>query len=244
MIPVHSFLAVAGLALVHLFAGKMRFLDVIPRSRFLSFASGISVAYVFVHLLPELHEAQTVLVEAGGEALEFLQHHVYLVALAGLTVFYGMERAAELSRLRRRREDARDCTSPAVFWLHMVSFAFFNALIGYLLVQWEPQGFIRISLFFLAMALHFAVNDYGLRQHHKDLYRRRGRWILAGTVFLGWGLGLAVEVSDAALALPLAFVAGGVVLNVLKEELPKERESNFWAFGLGVILYAALLVAL
>jgi hypothetical protein len=244
MLPLRSFLAVTGLALVHLLAGKMRFLDVIPRSRFLSFASGMSVAYVFVRLLPELHEAQEVLVEAGGEALAFLRHHVYLLALLGLTVFYGLERAAEVSRVRRRHEEAEDCTSPQVFWLHMVSFAFFNALIGYLMIQWEVHGFGWMAVFFLAMALHFVVNDYGLRQHHKDLYGRRGRWILAATVYVGWILGLTVQVSEALVALPLAFVAGGVVLNVLKEELPKERESSFGWFALGVFLYAALLLAL
>ena len=40
-----------------------------------------------------------------------------------------------------------------------------------------------------------------------------------------------------------AFLAGGIVLNVLKEELPEQRESHFWAFALGTGLYAALLLA-
>ncbi len=44
-----------SLAAIHVFAGKLRFLDVTPRSRWLSAASGISVAYVFVHVLPELN---------------------------------------------------------------------------------------------------------------------------------------------------------------------------------------------
>ena len=48
----------AALGLVHLGAGKLRFLDSVPRSRWLSFASGISVAYVFAHLLPEVAEGQ------------------------------------------------------------------------------------------------------------------------------------------------------------------------------------------
>ena len=41
-----------------------------------------------------------------------------------------------------------------------------------------------------------------------------------------------------------AFQAGGVVMNVLKEELPEERESRFWAFALGAALYSAVLLAL
>lgn len=49
---------VANFVLVHLFAGKLRFLDGTPRSRWLSFAGGISVAYVSVHVFPELAETQ------------------------------------------------------------------------------------------------------------------------------------------------------------------------------------------
>ena len=39
-----------------------------------------------------------------------------------------------------------------------------------------------------------------------------------------------------------AFLAGGVTLNVLKEELPEERQSRFWPFLLGAAGYAALLL--
>lgn len=55
---------------------------------------------------------------------------------------------------------------------------------------------------------------------------------------------MATELGEAALALLFAFLAGGVVLNVLKEELPEERESRFGAFALGLAAYAALLLAL
>jgi hypothetical protein len=33
-------------------------------------------------------------------------------------------------------------------------------------------------------------------------------------------------------------------MNVLKEELPEERESRFWAFALGAALYTMLLLAM
>jgi hypothetical protein len=93
------------------------------------------------------------------------------------------------------------------------------------------------------MGLHFFVNDYGLRQHHKQRYHRFGRWILAAAVLGGWALGAATEVSEALLVLLIAFLGGGVILNVLKEELPEERESRFWPFALGAVAYTALLVA-
>lgn len=232
------------LALVHIFSGKLRFLDVTPRSIWLSGASGVSVAYVFVHILPELSESQETINRVLDEGLAFLEHHVYLIALLGLAVFYGLERAAEVSRQRNRKAGEGDVTSSGVFWLHISSFAVYNALIGYLLLHREQPSIQSLLFFFFAMALHFVVNDYGLREHHKNAYDRIGSWILAAAIIVGWVIGSGTEISEAAIALLFAFLAGGVVLNVLKEELPEERQSCFWAFALGTGIYAALLLAL
>lgn len=227
-------------ALAHLFAGKLRFLEGIPRSRWLSAAGGISVAYVFIHLLPELSEGQAVVAGMGWSFLTAIEHHVYLVALIGLALFYGLERAA--LRSRNHRKGGVTETSVPVFWLHMVSFALYNVLIGYLLLHREEHGLAALAWYAVAMALHFVVNDFGLREHHKQHYRRRGRWILAAAVLGGWAAGLAFDVPEAAVSVLFAFLTGGVVLNVLKEELPEDRKSRFWAFALGCFGYAALLL--
>jgi hypothetical protein len=239
-------LAVGVFVLVHLFAGRLHLLEGIPRSRWLSLAGGISVAYVFVHLFPELEEAQRSLGDAAG-AIAFLEHHAYLLALLGLVVFYGLERAVKLSRGQRRESStaAESSESPVptgVFWLHLGSFAVYNALIGYLLVHREEQGVRALLLFSVAMALHFLVNDFGLREDHRASYRRLGRWLLAAAVLVGWLVGLSTEISEHATGALFAFLAGGVVLNVLKEELPEERRSRFSAFALGVAAYTLLLM--
>lgn len=244
MIVFASLVAVAVLAVLHLFASKLRFLDETPRSIWLSIAGGVSVAYVFVHLLPELGQAQEAVAEAMEGSLALLEHHVYLVALVGLAAFYGLERLATSSRRRQRKVGKGDSTSEGVFWLHISSFAVYNTLIGYLLLHRETPGLQSLFLFSLAMALHFLVTDHSLHEHHKGAYLRLGRWVLAGAVLLGWAIGLATEISEVALAVLIAFLAGGVVLNVLKEELPEERDSRFWAFALGATLYAAILLAL
>lgn len=98
-----SMVLIAVLASVHLFAGRLRFLDVTPRSRWLSAAGGISVAYVFIHILPDLAEEQETLREVAGESLAFIEYHIYLISLVGLAVFYGLERAAKASRRRHVR---------------------------------------------------------------------------------------------------------------------------------------------
>jgi hypothetical protein len=242
MSTIWSGLFAITLALTHIGAARLRFLRTPPRSRWLSFGSGVSVAYVFVHILPELSQSQETLQNTLDQSLAFLKHHVYLMALIGLAVFYGLERTASQSRQRNRATAQGDTTSTGVFWLHISSFAIYNALIGYLLLHREEPGLASLVFFAIAMGLHFIVNDYGLREHHKHTYDQIGRWILAIAIIVGWGLGSQTEISQAAIAVLFAFLAGGVVLNVLKEELPDERESKFWAFALGAAGYTALLL--
>lgn len=236
-----SLAAVVVLALVHLFASRLRFIDAIPRSRLLSFGGGISVAYVFVRILPVLDQGQETVERELGPSAGSLQYQNYLVALAGLTVFLGLERLVQRSRDRQRATRGEDRTSPAVFRLHIASFAVVNALFGYLLAERGVEGAQRLLLFATALGLYFLVNDYGLRQQHKDAYRYMGRWVLAAALLLGWGLRQLVAVPALVLAIVLAFLGGGVTFNILKEELPAERDSRFWAFALGAAAYAALL---
>ncbi|MEN9937354.1 MAG: hypothetical protein RLZZ387_3933 [Chloroflexota bacterium] len=242
MLPTVTLLGALGLALIHLFARRLRWLSSLPRSVWLSFAGGVSVAYVFVHLLPDLGEYQEAVAETG--VLAFLEHHVYLVALLGLAVFYGLERTALRSRRARKDAEGEDSTSAEVFWLHIASFAAYNALIGYLLVHREETEWLGLALFVIALGFHFVVNDVGLREHHKESYDRAGRWLLAAAVLVGWAVAQVVAFSPATVALLFAFLAGGVLLNVLKEELPEERASQFWPFAAGAAGYAAKLLLL
>ena len=236
-------LAVA-LAAIHVFANRLRGLGGVPRNVWLSMAGGASVAYVFVHILPELHHRGAVLQRVGNRVFGFLEHHVYLVALLGFTFFYGVEQFARRSRESDgdRVGGARTKTSTGVFWVHIGSFTAYNALIGYLLVHREQPGVESLLLFAAAMALHFVVNDFGLRDHHHEAYDRFGRWILAAGVVAGWALGSATAVGELAVNTLFAFLAGSVVLNVIKEELPEERDSRVWSFALGAGAYTAVLL--
>lgn len=236
-----AFGAALALAAVHLSAGKLRFLEGIPRNSWLSLAGGISVSYVFVHLLPELEERQDAVEETA--ALPWLESHVWLLALAGLAVFYGLEHLALSSRQRGDDEGAEDATGPAAFWVSIGAFALYNSLIGYLLLHREQEGPWALATFAVAMAVHFLITDFSLREHHKRRYAEVGRWLVSLALLAGWAVGLSLELSAAALAIPLAFLGGGIILNVLKEELPAERRSRFLPFLAGAAMYSSLLLA-
>jgi hypothetical protein len=235
--------AAVGLALVHLLADRVHSSNRQVRGRWLSFAGGTSVAFVFLHLIPELVRGQEAVAEKVGVLFGFLDEHVYLAALTGVVVYYGAEHAA-LRRTGRAERQARDRGgSDGFFWIHLALFAAFNALIGFLLVlESGRQDVIAFAILWIALALHLFTNDFALRDHHRSDYHRIGRWLLAGAVLAGWAVGSFLEIGEAAFVLPLAFAAGGITLNALKEELPAERESHFGAFVVGAVVYAALMV--
>ena len=129
-----------------------------------------------------------------------------------------------------------------MFALHVGSYAAYNLLFGVLLVDREDRSARGLALFAAAIALHFVVNDHGLRAHHPVLYPKFGP--LAGgprRCRSGWAVGAFVPVPEAALDGLLGFLIGGVLLNTFKEELPAERQSRYWAFAGGCGAYAAVL---
>ena len=207
------------MAAVHLLAGALRFLDGIPRSRWLSAAGGVSVAYVCLHLLPELDE--------GSEVAP-----VYEWVLAGLTVFYVLERSASLAGEEGSSRGGR------LFWVSISGYAVYNAMIGYTVNRRSD-----VIWYVLAMTVHFIVNDHGLRERYRRPYDAGGRWLLAGAVLAGGAAAHFTEVPEPIFASMLAFIGGGVILNVFKEELPGERESRLLPFLLGAAGFAALLRA-
>ncbi len=198
----------------------------------MSAAGGISIAYVFLHIKPEMHTLQQTLQE---ENITFLleDFHIYAAALFGLLLFYGLEKQA-----------AGKHEHTAVFWfrIHVAVFALYNALIGYLLVHGGQENTAELALYVFALSLHFISSDQALRDYHPDEYDHEGRWLLAGSVLAGYAAGLLGSVPPLIEALLFGTVAGALILTVLREELPSEKESHFLSFLAGALLYAALLV--
>jgi len=230
-------------AAIHMLIGHMSGLHGARRSGWLSFGGGVAVTYVFLHVLPGLTEHNEVLAH-GNEAVAFVADHiVYLLALLGLVVFYGLDRSVVVSRRTQRAAGAADVPVGAVFWIHIGAFAVYNVLIGYLLLNREDHSLYALGLYAVAMGLHFLTGDYGLFDHHKHLYQSRVRWIVSAALLGGWALGAVVELHDPTISIIFGFLSGGVIMNVIKEELPEDRESRFGPFALGCALYAVIVLA-
>jgi hypothetical protein len=206
-----------------------------------SAAAGISIAYVFVDLLPELAEQNRTLRAGAGEPLLFAEQRIYILALLSFVVMYGLEHIV-LTRREQRREGVARRQRDAVYWLHLVGFAAYSALIGYLLVEREERGLAALAVYAFAMAVHFLVVNHSLAEEHGEIYRGHGRWVLAASVLAGWLLGVTGQLSDTAFARLFALLAGGVVITSLRAELPDDRRGRFWPFCLAAIAFAVLLM--
>ena len=233
-----TFVLVLAFCAVHLFVGKLHFLDREPRSKWLSFA-----AYVFMHLIPEIGAHELTFKEATGLPAPLAGSLVYALALAGLALFYGIERRLATSRHLNIEEQRPDRPEAGAFWLHISATSLLMLVIGYLIIHREDNSLAGLGLYFIAMLLHLVTGDYGARRNHPERYDAAGRWVLVAASLAGWAIGLAFALPEVAIGGLFAFLGGAIILVVMKEELPEERQSYFLPFLFGVCLYAALAVA-
>jgi len=240
-----TLITVVALAIVHVYAGTVQALGHRWGARALSAASGISVAYVFLDLLPSLAEQQALLNQIGW--FSGLDRHVYILALLGLTVSLWVETASRQSRRRHRAAGEPDQTGTGTFWLSIISFMVLNAAIGYAVGSPGDEAVEPLWLFGVAMGLHFLANDHSLVEHHGERYRHIGRWLLVAGLIAGWLIGIVpgVEIRAEVLALVLAYIAGGTIMNILRHELPDtDRTGDVAAFVIGAAVYGVLLLSL
>ena len=229
------------LAVLHLAAPRIRRLPFVPERATGSFAGGLAVAYVFLHLLPEIAEGNESIGKALSRVIEptpLLDLGIFLVALAGFAAFYGLERLAD-----RQPDPAGGASTPAgVYRLHLGSFLVYNALITYTMALRLRTGIAFAVLFTVAMGLHFVLTDRSLEEHYPRRFAGAGRLALAAALIVGWALAAAfAPTSPVLVAVLTALLGGSILLNVFKEELPSTGRSSYGWFMVGLAVYAGLL---
>ena len=219
-------------------ARPLRFFFRDPRS-LISFGAGMSAAYVFVHLMPELHHARQSFAESASMVLRYQGMGIYLVALVGFLLFYALGEVIERLKTTSDLEEV----GPA-FRLHLGGLAAYVGLMAYLLVNNLEEKPTSILLYALAIACHFRAMDFSLREEYGAAYEKYGRPLLAGMCLLGWGLGQWIALPLYVLSLLVAFISGAIIMNNSIMELPAGKDGRVIPFVLGGILYGLLLIPL
>ena len=211
------------------------------QQRLASVGGGAGLAYVFLHLLPELASGGSELSEARG-LIDYVptplaEALLFLVALGGVLLVFS------LNVLMKQREGA----PPFAVWLQLFNVAAINYLYAYSLPSLITTGIGYGVLFTVAISAHVLLMDRYAAVHHPQRFRRRNRWMGSAALVLGYLHALLFHPVDAVtLAVATAFLGGGLLMGVFREELPDPSQARLpWLLvgcgGMGLLLLLPLL---
>lgn len=203
-------------------------------SRWLDASAGTALAYVFAHLLPKLASSQEKFTGVPvSEAAGYLRNHMYLVALAGLVCVYWLQETTERVAASEESKVGGMHWAP---WLLIGGYGLYFLQVGYLLADMPRPEPISYMLIGLVLSLHVLGIVHGLRSMNPQRYRNVLRWVYPATTLSGWLIG-ALTVLPATIVLFFsAFIAGGIIIIAIREELPTRHHSSFATFFVSVCL--------
>lgn len=212
-----------------------------------SFSAGASVAYIFIHLAPELEKANEVFArEMDHLGHPFIGQGINIATLAGFIFFYGLEQA--IMGIKKRKGETAQMLEREKnvlgFRLSLAAFGLYALLVSYLLLHSLEEGEVRLGLYALAMGFHFLSVGHSLQQEYGSLYRHRGAPLLGLCSLGGWAAGKLIMIPVSAIAVLLGLIAGGVIVNTMIMELPREKEGHFLPFLAGALSYSIMLLFL
>ena len=210
------------LVLVHLGVGVYHPLMSRISDKINPLCSGMVLSYVFVYLMPEI-----------GEGEDKLGLFAFIIVLGGYVLYYFLH-------THFGKAPGRETISYNMKLLGVWCYSFI-IVIG--MPETFSQSSMHLALMTLAIALHLVHMDYELSIEYQEQFNRMGRYVLATAPVLGLFVRWFMLPDSEMLAhLLTSILAGSIIYNAMKRELPTQNRSSLaWFLG-GVIIYTGLLV--
>lgn len=192
------------------------------KMKFISFAAGVSVSYIFLIMLPEIY--------IGAMTINRL---LFLAVLFGFGVFHIIEKYIR-----------QNFTGPALRKEHRLvhsttSFAYFF-VVGFILVELTGPNIISGILLFIPILLHIIIDSLPRRTTKKHHLRA----FSASSAFLGAMTATFIDIGGAGNTALMGIVGGGLLYMVVRESLPRDREGKPSYFITGLLLFTIVIMAL
>jgi zinc transporter ZupT len=215
------------LAVIHLASERVEPRHVATRWRLISFAAGISIAYLFLHLLPETYKAA-----------DHISGWVFVFLLVGFTVFHLIEkyvyRHAERERLVEELKE-----------IHSVSFLVYHFVVGVALTGKFEESMLEGVLFLVPVAFHSGLSTASLSGIHDDMRERTPlRVLLSLSTLLGVIFAVFVRIPPVLELSLVSFVAGVLLYIIVREFLPQKEKGEPAYFVLGLLVFALVNLAI
>lgn len=225
----------AVLAVSHYLSPLLKKLRWLNPVRLTSFAGGVAVGYVFLHMLPEMVEQHDKLSELLAQTVymtPFKDLAIFIIALLGFEVFYLFERWTRKTHLS---------IQTAGYRVSVGMYFFYNFLITYTLAVRIETGWHFALLFIIAMSLHFILSDNHFKRYYPHQFGLKSHLLLIAGLVLGCVLSAFFTVNVLLSVILSAFLSGAVLYNAFSEEISIDKESSPPFFFLGTIIMASLL---
>jgi hypothetical protein len=234
--PSATLPAAIALALAHVVALPMKArLLARPRSVWLSIAGGIALGFATMHDFPSLASSAHGHEPPATAWLRVLHDYIYVMALAGFALFFGLGRA--FATLIRDSGEAPLKVLAAAVGAH----ALLNGSVGYVLAEHVRDG-KDLAFYVVAMAAALLVLDCAYLERGPRHWERLGRWAAAAGLLAGWAAGAVAAGPEPVVAAVRGFVVGAVAIGVLHEEMRDDAEALAWPFLAAVLSSAAVVI--
>jgi len=192
------------------------------KMKFISFAAGVSISYIFLILLPDIYN--------GAMKINNL---LFLSILFGFSVFHLIEKFIRQNftgqELRKEHKLVHSTTSFIYFFV-----------VGFILVKVTEINTVGGILLFIPISLHIIIDSLP-RRATKNHYLRA---LHASSAFLGAVTAFFIEVGEVGTIALLGLIGGALLYTVIRESLPREMEGKPLYFITGVLIFTVLIMIL
>ena len=190
------------------------------KERLVSFAAGLSVSYLFLHLFPQVYTVA-----------DDVPRLIFLSMLVGFVAYHAIEKL--IYKYARRDDVINDIELE-----HSVTLFCYHFVIGIVFLTLMIQSLWGGVLFFVPVSLQVIINALP----HAHRFRRRGvKAFFSAAPLLGVLFALTLPLPPAIYALLLGVVAGILLFVEAREVVPRRRAESIVWFLIGVIGYGFLI---
>mgnify|MGYP000217416860 CR=1 FL=1 len=238
-----SLLGVLVLASVHMLCGKKKWWDFFEAHGWISFSAGASVAYVFIHVFPDISILQQQFrgIPSHEYNGRFFSQPLYLTALAGICLPYLID-TLELNYTNNDKKCHKQ-VHQSIFGVRKLFYTLYNMMLAYMIMNRHGEGVLNMNIIVIVLAMHFIVINANFKEMYNDLFKRYIRWFAVLGLIFGGILGKTVTVPDFIVAYIFSLLGGVITYTALKEELPKTSHRAPFHFLAGVVCFALLIMS-
>ena len=196
------------------------------KDKILSFAAGISITYLFLELLPQIHE----------ENIEKLRTISYVSIIIVFSIFHLLEKYVY-------QHSNKEELFERLKHIHTFGFFVYYLIIGAVLYYLMESSLKAGTLFLIPILFHSTISSASSKELHEDIkVNKYIRITVSSSTIIGILIAYYIGVTQSVYYGILGFVIGALFYIIIKDILPEQKEGDPKYFLVGMALFIILLI--